>query len=233
MLCIIIFSLTWNCNWILLECGGKIPPNLVVGTKSRSDDVVQAGVVREPYQMLDSQLGTPHSDLHKHLETNLTAWKLYISTASDEESSGRSSFGLHMGHPVITIENPSIVYASTSKVMKIGKSSGKSRYNYNDQSVILRDDEELEVSFSLVCLKIGESRVFISLPMLHYDAVEFGFSKLCESIPRHKKSSAFTVKTFFSLLSILLVLVAGTYGYKTYKKRKERIRYEGLTTLES
>ncbi len=182
--------------------------------------------------MLDSQLGMPHSELHKHLETNLTMWKLYISTTSEEESSIRSSFGLHMGHPVITIENPSVVYASTSKVTKVSR-RGRSGYNYNDQSVILRDDEELEVSFSLVCLRIGESRVFISLPMLHYDAVEFGFAKLCESVPKKKTSMALTVKTFFAALGSFVILAVGVFSYYTYKRWKNSVHYEGLTTLEA
>lgn len=188
------------------------------------------GVVQEEYEMKDSELGLPHSEIRKHLESNLTHWKLHISTDTQMQEKDIKSFGVHMGHPVITVGDPFTVYASTSRIIKTSSSRGRSTYDYNDPTLILRDDEELEMTFSLVCSQIGESRIFISLPMLHYDPVEFGFVKVCNYVPKRKSRSSFNVRSIFKIFIILFAAVGVAVGFRAYKKWKDQIRYEGLYT---
>lgn len=206
----------------------------MIGTESGVADIVSQGLVQDPFSMFDWQLGMPHSDLHQHLETNNTQWKLFISTDVKERASDVESSGLHMGQPVITLENPQIIYASTSKLAKSSKSSyWKTKYNANDQTVVLRQDEQIEVSFSLVCLRIGESRVFISLPLLHYDAVEFGFVKVCNHVPKRRRGFGISAMTALSVVVLFVIGAASYFMYNRYKKRQERIRYEALAGLGS
>lgn len=203
--------------------------SLTIGTEPGNYDVVENGIVQNLFKMAHWQLGTPHSDMHHHLETNRTRWKLYISTESSSMNSTTASFGLHMGRPVLSVERPDVVYASTSQMFSIANSGRRHRYLYNDRSVVIDQGEELEVSFSLVCRKKGESRIFVSIPMLHYDAVEFGFAKRCDYVPKVRRGISYmSVAISFSLVFSAIIAIA----IVIYRIRSTTVDYKGVRMSE-
>lgn len=219
-------------NTIYVECGGRKAQGLMIGSEPSTSDVLEKGLVQDLYKMDDWQLGTPHSDTHHHLETNRTKWKLYISMNNLKTESETASYGLHMSHPVLSVEHPNVVFASTFQIFTMSNSRRKRKYTYNDPSVVLREGEEIELSFFLFCLTKGESRVLVSIPLLHYDIVEFGFAKVCDHVPERHSGMAFSFSIMYAYLPIVFVaVVIAALSILKWKKGRNNY-YRGVSSTE-
>ncbi len=216
-----------------VECGGHIASSLMIGTKPKADDVVQHGIVQKQYKMSEGHIGTSHSEDHFHLGSKKVLWRLFIWTKSPDDDGLTASQGLYMSQPVLLVGDTSVVFASRAQ-MYIASTTGQRRaYSFRDSTMILKDSEVVELSFYLVCKKVGESRILVTLPLNNFDALEFGFAKKCDKnqIPRMVVGTAVTTSslgTVFIILGALACVGAIAFGF--YRIRQRQVEYKRVPT---
>lgn len=212
------------------DCGGRVAPALMVGTKRGEPDVVKGGLVQPLYAMKSAHIGKAHSKEHVHLGSTQSYWKLYVWTGDHAASASR---GLHVGRPVLTLGDPSVVYASTSQLLRLSHGGSKRKYQYGDQSALIGHGDVVELSFYLVCKKKGESRVLVTLPLTHFEAIDFGFAKVCEGaqVARRHRGSGLTAGSAAVLVVLAMIAAAAVVVYLRRRRRAMQVRYKPVSTV--
>lgn len=191
---------------LTIECGGAVPHLLAIGSKEDSADIVEFGKPTPRYQVGIEHLGTAHSDEHLHLPPSQSMWTVYLTygdTKSEQVVSKDSS--IYLGRVAVTVENPDTIVALAPEVSRKGSLGWIDVMNGDN---VVHTGEQLRIKFRFACRKAGESRLLFSLPLVHYDMLEFGVAKECdhaEAIARHSSPFYLTAGSLFWGVIVLFI----------------------------
>lgn len=198
----------------------------MIGTSSGASDIVKNGIVSAAYKMREEHIGQAHSAEHVHLGGNITFWDAYITVNSTDAYRQEASAGIHLGSITVTVEKPDTLYVPSPQAV------GDGHMSLPGGGIVVKSGRVVEIQFWLLCRKKGESRVMVSIPMLHYDTVEFGFAKECTHVPAvHQEELAFTVGTATTLI-IMFLVVACIASYMWLRRRMRQQRYKPVPQVE-
>lgn len=210
------------------DCGGNTATNLLVGTEENAYDIVDNGEPTPQYMVGIDNIGTDHSEQHKHLPGNQSDWVFFVKNG-DDQSHPESDTALHVGRVTATVEKPAILFPFSPTVMEKSTMSWK---QIVVSSYVLQAGSSLKVSMPLICRGIGESRVLITVPVLGYRELEFGIAKECARIGASRRSEqfVFTVNNVF-WLSVVFVMCGLAYIY-VRSRRIKGTRYSPVSLTE-
>lgn len=187
------------------DCGGSVATKLQVGSKLDGFDIVDDGKPTPRYMVAVENIGTEHSEEHRHLPDNETEWVFYIKNDNDLSGSPMDA-ALHVSRVLATIENPKVLFSQSPKAMELVQHEWRvtTRSTY-----ALAAGHSLKVVMPMVCKNVGESRVLITLPVLGHQELEFGVAKECTHVGVSHKAREFilTVNTVFGLGVVAVICV--------------------------
>lgn len=195
-----------------------MPRELSIGSSEGAFDIVDLGKPTPKYMVAIDNIGKPHSEEHLHLPSNQSDWVIYLAYADGSGGEVTKDASLHSGRVHVTVEHPDVLVAM-SPIISRKESLGWSDVQSPDN--MIRAGDKVRISFRFVCRKAGESRVLISLPLVHYDPLEFGIAKECdhaEAIPHKSKQWVLTVGNVFWGL---VLLVIGSFALLLFRNRNK------------
>lgn len=194
-------------------CGGSHSKSLLIGTTgSNSFDVMQEGELNSKYNVTDSTSIENAFGMIHEVPENLDHKRFYL-TNSDEESD------IHIQTIVTTVMTDQDVVSASVEVPLGGSSSYIPR---GGAVVVRRQTKSLLLHF--VCKKKGQSLILVTLPIVKYKNVEFGFIKLCNE-PHALHHSGFLQTAGSIMWTIMLLAVVGGIGGWVYIRRRPGVKY--------
>jgi hypothetical protein len=176
------------------DCGGSAA-SISVGSSLGKDDVVARGITTPTFfsTVADASNGSRRSEMPILSSTRETVFVIQHSGAADENA-------VHFSNAIVTIGDTKLLRISLK-----GFLSGADKFSQEDGMLYPGDAKKLALHF--VCLSSGTTWVLVTLPLMRYKSVEFGFSKDCTGPSVHKESTMFNVRGALDLLLIVLVVV--------------------------
>jgi hypothetical protein len=175
------------------DCGGGAA-SVSVGTSYDSRDVVSAGVTTNEYIASVSEATDGSVKASPAVPVNMRESSFIVQHTGDMDEDA-----VHFSNAVVTVGDNTIMRVSVR-----GFLSGANKFSQEGGMLYPGDSRKLVVHF--ICLRKGRSWVVISLPLMRYKPIEFGFAKDCASPVIHRESSIFNVHGIMNVLLILLVL---------------------------
>lgn len=225
------FLVLMLCFSLSSECGGSVPRDLSIGSSEGSFDIVDHGKPTPKYMVGIGNIGTAHSAEHLHLPANQSKWTIYLTYGQPHPQGAVSKdASLHLGRVGVTVEHPGTIVSLAPKV------SRKGPFGWNDDQNadnLIHIGDKIRITFRFVCRKAGESRLLFTLPLVHYDMLEFGIAKKCdhaEALPQHSKQWVLTAGNVFWMFIFVVVGVCVLYLMRTRSKGLKG--FEPLPTAE-
>lgn len=171
-----------------------------------SSDVVKNGEPTSSFLVGIQHIGTEHSDEHLHLPGNQSDWTVFIANTEDGGPKSLEA-ALHIGRITLTVEHPENVAALDPRI------NAKRAYGWSEipnSGYTLHPGSNLKLVLHLVCKRIGESRILITIPILQYDTVEFGIAKRCTHVGKARRSRqlVFTAGNLMVIVAAVCVAAA-------------------------
>lgn len=191
------------------DCGGGHPDKLLV---ELGDQVVVNGTGVAPAFNI-SETTTLRSAVDANIHNlDVTQSKLdFVITNKD-------SVAYHIQGATTTVLNPDILaVVSRSDWGSFGKS-----YLTGDKEFVLQPLAFVHMKIDMVCLAKGSAVVLVTLPVLQYRNVEFGFYKDCERPHVFHHSGFLRTASSLELLLAVVLVVAAIVGYRVYRRRREQ-----------
>lgn len=192
------------------DCGGNYASNLQVGSQEGGFDIVDDGQPTPRYMVAIENIGTEHSEEHLHLPGNQSSWTFYLKNADDVSTASQHT-AMHIGRLSATVEQPDVVFPQ-SPIVYAWIAGG---WQVNQvSSFAMEAGDTLKVVMPLVCRRLGESRVLITVPVLGYKQLEFGVAKECTHVGKalHSGEFVFTVgRLFWGAVLVAICLLALAY----------------------
>jgi hypothetical protein len=176
------------------DCGGSAA-SISVGTSFGNDDVVARGVTTPNFfsTVADASDSSRRSGMPILAATRDSVFVIQHSGGTDENA-------VHFSNAIVTIGNSKLLRISLK-----GFLSGADKFSQEGGMLYPGDAKKLVLHF--VCLSSGTTWVLVTLPLMRYKSVEFGFSKDCTGPSVHKESTIFNVRGALDLLLIGFVVV--------------------------
>ena len=214
---LLTFTLRFTAHsWFsFLDCGGQYADGLMIGTTPGGFDVVDGGRATSLYTMLPDHIGAQHQPEHRHLPGNQSVLDLYLSYNASGGWKQTASSGLHVGQVGLTVEHQDTVYAAPPEL----STKGLAWYSVQNKGLVLEQGNTMRLRFRLFCIKPGESRVLISIPMPHYDPVEFGFAKECDHATALRHERFFSLNVGTATLALVVLVTCAVSGAYIWTRR--------------
>lgn len=203
------------------DCGGKHSQSLLIGTTGPgSFDVIHDGELSSQYNITDaSYIGDVRGSVEE-IPGNVDYKRFYITNSDDTSEIQIQTASMTMSDPgVVTtlVETPMV--ASSSYIAATGATIGR------------KTTKSLYLHF--ICKREGMSLILVTLPVLRYKNIEFGFMKQCFAPKVHRQSGF--LQTAGSLMAAIffLVIVGGGAGWVYWRRRNSGKKYMAVPTSDN
>jgi hypothetical protein len=186
---------------LVKDCGGSAA-SISIGTSYGKDDVVSGGITSPNYfaSVPDASDALRYSDVPIPASTKESSFLIKHTGGPDEDA-------VHFSNAVMTVGD-----SNSLRVSLRGFLSGADKFSQEEGMLYPGDARKLSVHF--ICLNTGSTWVVVSLPLMRYKSVEFGFTKECTGPKVYKESAIFNVGGVLKLLLVGVVLViVGVYFF--------------------
>ncbi|KAI0565531.1 hypothetical protein FGB62_17g329 [Gracilaria domingensis] len=204
------------------DCGGKHSQSLLIGTSGPgSFEVVHEGEVSPQYNVSDNTyIGSAHGAVEE-IPGNKD-YKMFFITNSDDTSEIQvQTVSLTMSDP--TIVTPIVQTSMVSSSKYISASGG-----------VIGRKETKQLYLHFICKREGKSLILVTLPILRYRNIEFGFMKECFEPKVHRHSGFLQTAGSIMGFMLLLAVVGGGAGWVYWRRRSRRMgkKYTAVPTNE-
>lgn len=203
------------------DCGGRPPQALVIGSSGKdSYNIMHNGELAAGFNVSENEKVADVDGRVSEVPAAITSSRFYIS--NDDTTSD-----IHIQTISLTISNPDVLESFVG-VPRMGRGSS---YLASNGGVVRRQDMKI-LLLHYVCKKAGRSLVLVTLPVVQYKNVEFGFLKVCE------KPHAYYHNGFMTAGSLMLTIFAVVIGLLIgacwcMARRRRGIKYSAVSTSEA
>lgn len=190
------------------DCGGGHPDKLLV---ELGDQVVvnSTGVAQAFNVSEDTTLRSAADGIIYNLDVSRSKLDFVITN--------QDSMAYHIQGATTTVLEPEVLaVVSKSDWWSFGKS-----YLQGDKEHVLEPNEYVHMKIDMVCLTKGSAVVLVTLPILQYRNVEFGFWKECERPHVFHHSGVMRTATSLEVLFAVALVVAAVCGYRAYLRGRD------------
>eukprot|EP00178_Gracilaria_changii_P011400 TRINITY_DN324_c0_g1_i1.p1 TRINITY_DN324_c0_g1~~TRINITY_DN324_c0_g1_i1.p1 ORF type:complete len:729 (-),score=110.24 TRINITY_DN324_c0_g1_i1:7787-9973(-) len=204
------------------DCGGRHSQSLLIGTSGEgSYEVVHEGEVSLQYNITDNTYIGDVEGVVEEIPGNTDYRKFYVTNSDDTSD-------IQVQTVSMTMSDPSIV----TPIIQTSMVAGSSYLSASGGVIGRKETKSLYLHF--ICKKEGKSLVLVTLPILRYRNIEFGFIKDCFE-PRVHRHSGF-LQTAGSIMGFMLLLavIGGGAGWVYWRRRSRRMgkKYTAVATSE-
>ncbi|CAN8065861.1 unnamed protein product [Agarophyton chilense] len=204
------------------DCGGKSSQSLLIGTTGPgSYEVVHEGEVNLQYNITENTYIGDVQDVAEVIPGNTDYKKFYITNSDDTSD-------IHVQTLSMTMSDPSVV-SPTIQTSLVASSS----YLSTSGGVIGRKETK-SLYLHFICKKEGKSLILVTLPILRYRNIEFGFLKECFEPKIHRHSGFLQTAGSIMEATLLLAIVGCGAGWVYYRRRSRNVgkKYAAVPTSE-
>ncbi len=184
------------------DCGGGRASDLRIGsTDFEHGNVIQKGVPGDDWAVSASELEHPESLVNQQLHSvNESHSYIDFFVANDGEP-------MRIRKPMFSVDQASTL--AMVQETNPPTQDGLHRFLITDENTLLTNDHR-QIRFLFICKRRGVAHVLVTIPVVGFAPIEFGFRKHCKK-PRLVHHSAFlrTANSLMNLTLVLIVLVMG------------------------
>lgn len=200
-------------------CGGMQSQALLIGTTGAgSFDVMKEGELDAQYNVTDSTEISSAFGRIREVDEKSHSQRFYLTNSDDESEIQIQTIATTMSDQEVLSTYVETPFAVSGSYIPSGGAS-----------IARHETKSLKLHF--ICKKRGESLVLVTLPIVKYKNVEFGFIKRC-SEPTAYHHSGFLQTAGSILWTIMLLCVVGGIGTWVYIRRRSGVKYAPVATNE-
>lgn len=202
------------------DCGGRHSQSLLIGTNGPGTvDVIHDGELNSEYNITDaSYIGDVQGSV-KEIPGNVDYKRFYITNSDDTSE-------IQIQTPSMTMSDPGVVTTLVETPMV----ASSSYISATGATIERKTTKSLYLHF--ICKKEGMSLILVTLPVLRYKNIEFGFLKQCFAPKVHRQSGF--LQTAGSLMAAIffLVLFGGGAAWVYWRRRNSSKKYMAVSTSD-
>lgn len=202
------------------DCGGGHSQSLLVGTTGPgSFDVMHDGEVISNFKMNETSTISEVSGSIEEVPGNVDYKRFYITNSDDTSEIQLQTISMTMSNSSVVTTIVDTPFVSTASYISKGGAF-----------IQRRATKSLYLHF--ICKEAGRSLILVTIPVLRYKNIEFGFMKKCFAPQIHRHSGFLT--TAGSLLTAIFVLaVAGGCVWRIWLTRRSQVKYTAVPRKDS
>lgn len=184
------------------DCGGGSASELRIGSIDfEHGDVVQKGVPGDEWAVSASELEHPESLVNHQLHSvNESDPYIDFFLANDGEP-------MRIRKPIFSVDRPNTL-AMVHETTALPNDNPDEFLVTNENLLLTKDHRRMR--FIFVCKRRGIGHVLVTIPVVGFAPIEFGFRKHCKTPLRHRHSAFLrTANSLMNLTLVLIILVMG------------------------
>ena len=203
------------------DCGGSYSQALLIGTTgAKSFDVMQDGELSPKYNVTESSTLSDVSSSIVQIPGSKKSARFFLTNSDDTAD-------LQIQTISTTMSNPEVMgtFIRTQTLAAVS--------SIPESGTVLPRQQTKALNLYFMCKKAGKSIVLITLPVLRYKNIEFGFVKECYE-PKSYHQSGFLQTAGSILGTVLAILILGGLASFIYiRRRTSEAKYARVATTEN